>query len=270
MIVTRRAVTSGGDTQNHPTAQSDEAQAYFNELSVQPSEDHKDTLDNFLIKPLVANGIWAQLDRLWVFATDSETSAATSLVNPTSTDITLVNSPTFTAFEGYAGNGTTSYIETNFNPSTDGSNYTQNSASMGSYTRTDLAQNSIDIGVTDLTHVAYVAPYWLSGLDTLLKINDDTVGTGSQTSSDGLTASVRTASNDRGAWRDGVEILPGSAASTGVPNQEVYICAFGNNGTATSLSTRQISVVFIGSGAVNQLNMYNVIQSYMTALGKQV
>jgi hypothetical protein len=43
--------------------------------------------------------------------------------------MTAVNSPTWTANQGFTGNGTSSYIDTNFNPATQGVNYTLNDAS---------------------------------------------------------------------------------------------------------------------------------------------
>jgi len=49
------------------------------------------------------------------------------------TDYTAVNSPTFTANQGFLGNGTSSYIDTNFVPNTDGSNFTQDNAGLTLY-----------------------------------------------------------------------------------------------------------------------------------------
>ena len=43
--------------------------------------------------------------------------------------VSLVNNPTFTANQGFTGNGVDAYIDTNFDPTTSGVNYTQNNAS---------------------------------------------------------------------------------------------------------------------------------------------
>lgn len=87
---------------------------------------------NKLLKSMKADGSWAKLDVFYVFAVDNNASAFATLnwKNPNSNQSTLVNSPTFTNNAGFTGNGTSSYIDTNFNPSTQGVNYTLNNASM--------------------------------------------------------------------------------------------------------------------------------------------
>jgi len=54
-----------------------------------PSEMFIDSLNTF-VATLKLNGIWTELDRLWIFATEQEQHAKVSLVNPTSTQITKV------------------------------------------------------------------------------------------------------------------------------------------------------------------------------------
>jgi hypothetical protein len=86
------------------------------------------TLQNQLVVDLKAGGIWSKLDTFAVFATDGNRDFA--LIDWIRlTQYTAVNSPTFTTNIGFAGNGTSAYIDTNFNPSTQGVNYTLNDAS---------------------------------------------------------------------------------------------------------------------------------------------
>src|SRR5215813_10721680 len=79
-----------------------------------------------LIVGLKADGIWTKLDRLWLFAAENAKTALTDLVGLTLA--TAVSSPTFTIDKGYAGNGTSSYIDTGFNTSTSGVNFTLNTS----------------------------------------------------------------------------------------------------------------------------------------------
>ena len=51
--------------------------------------------------------------------------------------MTLVNSPVFTAYEGFLTDGASSYMKTNYNPGTDAVHWYLNSASMGVYIRTN-------------------------------------------------------------------------------------------------------------------------------------
>ena len=63
----------------------------------------RQTIVNDLIAGLKADGVWIKLDRLWLFAAEDQPSALTDLVGLTLA--TAVNSPTFTADEGYTSNG---------------------------------------------------------------------------------------------------------------------------------------------------------------------
>jgi hypothetical protein len=86
------------------------------------------TLQNDLVVALKAAGVWSKLDTFANFATDGDSDFA--LIDWIRlSDYTAVNSPTFTTDEGFTGNGTSAYINTNFNPTTQVVNYTLNNAS---------------------------------------------------------------------------------------------------------------------------------------------
>jgi hypothetical protein len=85
---------------------------------------------NTLLTSMKADGVWAKLDVFYVFAQDGGSSFGTlNWKNPNANQSTLVNAPTFVSNGGFTGNGTSSYIDTNFNPATQGVQYTQNNAS---------------------------------------------------------------------------------------------------------------------------------------------
>jgi hypothetical protein len=85
-------------------------------------------LQNQLVVDLKDGGIWSKLDTFAVFATDG--SSGFALIDWIRLlQYTAVNSPTFTTNQGFMGNGTSSYIDTNFTPSTQGVNYTLDNAS---------------------------------------------------------------------------------------------------------------------------------------------
>jgi hypothetical protein len=92
-----------------------------------PSESQQ-LLQNQLVVDLKDGGIWSKLDTFGVFATDGNSDFA--LIDwKRLSQYTAVNSPTFTTNVGFSGNGTSAYVNTNFNPSTSGVNYTLNNAS---------------------------------------------------------------------------------------------------------------------------------------------
>lgn len=86
---------------------------------------------NKLLKSMKADGVWAKLDVFYVFAVDNNASAFATLnwKNPNANQASIASSPTFVNNGGFQGNGTSSFIDTNFNPATQGVQYTQNNAS---------------------------------------------------------------------------------------------------------------------------------------------
>lgn len=89
-----------------------------------------ETIYDTLICGLQTDGVFAELDALWtpMIAPDA-TTAALNLVSG-SFGLTPVNSPTFTAYLGYAGNGSNTSITTGLTPGS-GTLYSQSSASFG-------------------------------------------------------------------------------------------------------------------------------------------
>lgn len=86
---------------------------------------------NQLVLDLKSGGIWSKLDTFGVFATDGSASFAL-ICWKRRVLMTAVNSPSFTTNLGYVGNGTSAYIDLNYNASTFGGNYTLNNACYGS------------------------------------------------------------------------------------------------------------------------------------------
>jgi hypothetical protein len=100
---------------------------------------------NKLLKSMKADGVWAKLDVFYVFAQDGGSAFGTlNWKNPNANQSTLVNSPTFVSNGGFTGNGTSSYIDTNFNPSTQGVQYTQNNASRYFFTHAISGVSAFD------------------------------------------------------------------------------------------------------------------------------
>ena len=91
-------------------------------------------LQNKLLVDLKTAGVWAKLDSLFVFTGDGDLDFA-------SVDWKLLqqgtnNSTTYSTNQGITANSTASaYFDTNFNPSTAGTNYTQNNASRYAYVK---------------------------------------------------------------------------------------------------------------------------------------
>lgn len=89
---------------------------------------------NALIVALKAAGVWTQLDLLYVLAAADSQAARLNWVSPATFTLNPVSAPTFTADRGYAGDGAASYLDTAWDPATNATKLTQNSAHIGSFT----------------------------------------------------------------------------------------------------------------------------------------
>lgn len=221
---------------------------------------------NQTISYLKFTGQWDLLDCLYKFDVHSKAAALIDWKNPTTRSATIVNDhgASFTAYVGLKGNGTNFRVTTNFNPSTNGVNYTLNNASHG------LFINSTDILSTKIDMSAEVANY--SGINTTIFGGNSPVGTrnavnnGSDsidqvsTSMKGWHIVKRIASNAYQIRKNGQNTtrVTRTTASTSVPNLNVNLfCRNINNTTYSIFSNRTISGCFFGSGTINDSYLVN-------------
>ena len=244
-----------------------ETTAYLAQLATLPSAGYINNL-NILIKTLKADGNWAELDRLWIFATEIQAHARVSLVNPTSTAITEVNSPTWTIRQGYTGNGTTMYLDSNYNPSTQGVKFTQNSASVFSYYRSNVNSNQYIFGSDDTTTRLGIRPRVTDLFSTIVNAG---VGTNiANTDSRGLFSAVRTGSVTLEFFKNGITMGTDSPASNGVSNLNVWALGRNQNGVLNSPASGNLSMLALGSSSMNHPKFYYAIQNFMLSQGANV
>jgi hypothetical protein len=95
-----------------------ETRLILNSLLTEPSKAHTALIDDTVYQLKVA-GLWSKLDCLYFLAAPSADIAAVNWINPGQYNLTAVNSPTFTANQGYSGRVdavTPPYLQTGFNP----------------------------------------------------------------------------------------------------------------------------------------------------------
>ncbi len=246
-----------------------DAQALFDRMTATPDNIRKNII-NDLIVGLRDDGNWDLIDVLVVLA--AADPQASLLDWKDLSDGAAVNAPGFTVDRGATGDGIAAYINTQFNPSTDGVNYTQNSASAFAYCRTELAAGGQSI-------------FGLKGAGgdgTLLNprnatnnmpsfINSDTFLITANMSSLGLFSVNRVVNNLHEGLINGVSEGTQADTSQALLNGDFFV--LGENQLGTGLvnpTTRQIALYGLGSGAVNHLEVFNRVQTYMTAIGAQV
>lgn len=209
------------------------------------------------------------LDVLYLFAIDGNSDMATlNVITPTSFQCSKVNSPAFTSNQGFTGNGTTSFLNTNWNASTSGVNYTTNAASHGGYINSNVDLAQIDWGSSNGTSFLQISSRNVtSSGNGSMTINDNAGLVASNTSTIGFYHCQRTASNARRFFKNGVSVNDDTKASNGIPSLSVFICGRNSNGGISNASTKQIGMFFAGASLDGlESAFYNAWNTYFTSL----
>jgi hypothetical protein len=223
---------------------------------------------NKLMLDLKAGGVWSKLDSFAVFATDG--SANFALIDwKRLSQYTAVNSPAFTTNQGFKGNGASSYVNTNYNPFTNGVNFSLNNASMGIYRRTVEAQisgGSCELGAAQTTLQTLMC---VSRGFNLSRFND--AGPGGVPSTDitstGLISMNRVNSNTYNFYNNGVLHQQVTQTTMGLPNLNIYALGINDNGSFTQPNQSQFSMVYMGADLTNeQVNFTNIFNTYINSL----
>jgi hypothetical protein len=209
---------------------------------------------NTLLTSMKADGVWAKLDVFYVFAQDGSAEFATlNWKNPAANQANiLVNAPTFTSNQGFTGNGTSSYIDTNFNPATQGVQYTQNNASRyffthaigtGRFDGNTSGINSITLGVIGSQRINSGANNAVPSIDINSTANTKSIH---RTSSTAITAYNSTTA----------QVAVQTSASVASANQWI-LRSSGNYGTHTCAAYAMgASMIAEHTNFINDWNTY--------------
>lgn len=245
---------------------SPEASAYFSAMSTQPSDARKVLIDT-CISSLVSAGVWAKLDWLSLFASHDAQAARLNAVTP-SQSMTEVNSPTFLTDRHYVGNGTSSYLNSGWNPLTASApKFTQNNHSMGAWCRNDVSSFSqSELGHT--TRATLVARSSL--VATVYAASGSSNFTLPVATSIGFTAWSKLNSTQVRGYKNGTAIATNTVTSSALYNQPFFALAASTSvGAGGSFSTRQVAALFWGSQLSDSEHqaLYNAVNTYLVAVG---
>lgn len=245
-----------------------DAQAFFDRMTTPPTSARK-TLYNNLIVTLKADGNWTELDVLVILAAADSQASLLDLKNLS--DGALVNAPTFVADRGFTSDGSTSYINTQYNPSTDAVVHTQNDASAGVYIRTNTNTADFMIGLVDAGNNG-TSILTRSGADQFTnRLNSDTSHIAASLDSSGLWCINRTANNLFETLKNGSSLGTQADTSQAFDNDEVYVLCRNKIGTgATNFSDKQGAAYFIGSGSLNHATFNTALETFLDGIGAGV
>lgn len=203
-------------------------------------------------------------------AHDDAADSQAALLNWVSTSFTatLNGSPTFAADRGYTSNAFTTGVSTNFTPSTDGVQFTLDSAHFLAWSRTAGASANVgrDLGANGDTTGAALRT---NGGNFNFAINDDAVSdTVANSDGSGCFVINRTASNVKQAFRNGAQI--GSNFTTVSSTLGAGTLRIGGAASfGAAAAAREFAAGSVGAGltAQNASDLYTALNTYMTAVG---
>jgi hypothetical protein len=238
----------------------------------------RQTIVNTFIVCLKTNSLFTTFDRYWLLAGENTQSALTDMVGL----VSATNSgATFTASTGYAGNGSTTFVNTNFVPSTNGVNYTQNSASFGGQVQTNRTsagnQSEYGAGNSAFTQVAGLLTLEGGG-SSLIFINGGNRTIATSTSSRGSWIAVIATSSSGALYFNGSSgAAPGGPwsglSAQGLPNASFYVGGTNQSGTGlVSPTSDQVSSFFVAAGwsSTQAANFETCQNAMMTSIGINV
>lgn len=214
-------------------------------------------LDNQMMRRLKLEGILSIMDAFYWTANSVQDFGRLNWKTPASNEITLISSPTFTANQGFTGNGTSSYLNTNFTPST-GTNYTQNGASVGLFITDESQSAGLDLGSISTGPLRLSLTVRAATNQAFTNINDNTTVTTSNSLSFGYSHLIRTSSTANRDYQSLKQIhVTGSNTSTARPTATVYVGARHNTtagDVADNFSTHRIGSIHFGNVPFAKIN----------------
>jgi hypothetical protein len=254
---------------------SEELEIYSSGLVTSLSSIQKNKIDK-LIKSIKSGlGITSLsdvFDSIYLLANETSESGLKNLVKRAH-DAQGINNPTFIQFEGFTGDGTTSYINTQYNAKNQGIKYTINNAALGFYSRSNIDSLGIDVAarIAFNDRASYITPR--NGNMFTGKINR--TGTGASfanTDSKGFYHVVGEANAIQKAYKNNELKLTNATVASDIANLNYFILAANNNGVASNFSTRQLSFAYFSRALTQtEIDVITVaVEVYMNSNEKGV
>ncbi len=229
---------------------------------------------NTLVIDLKNAGLWTKLQAIYPVVGGTAVTHKYNLKDPQDLDTSFrltFNGGWTHAATGMTPNGTTGFADTHFNPNVDLLFYT--SGTIGIYSRTANATDGVDIGCNDAVADLYIRPASIT--HTFLYGRWAPNAMTPLITTDGFIALTRGTTSDLDCYKTGLPLLPSNTNAmwaTILINYNMYLGARNAGGSADMFSDRELAFGVIGSrlDGTEHLDLYNVIQTYQTTLGRQI
>ena len=243
-----------------------DAQAFFNRVTAAGGSltNTEKTAVNTLVLDMKSYGIWTAMKAIYPMVGASAAACAQNLKSSSFTG-TFTSGWTF-ASTGVTPNGTSAYMNTGLNTSTD---LTLSTNHYSYYSRTSsVVAVTVEMGVfqTAFVHLRAAVNYVAGAVSSLASFT-------TTLTSAGFWLGSKTANNSRKAIYNGsVQATNTTTDTTSYPNLQVYIGARNDGGSAAVFSDKQCAFASIGDGLTDTqaTALYNAVQTMNTTLSRQV
>jgi len=223
---------------------------------------------NQLMIDLKASGAFAKADALGVLASGGGSDSGFALIDwKRLINLTAVNSPTFNDTQGFTGNGTSSYIDLLYNPSTDAVNWGINDHSFMAFNSNPTAKQGVLISCFDSSN-------------TFCEISNDNpstrfiawdnsqIGRTPATSSgeqDGMLEIKRTNASAFQFYRNGNDISITAVETVATPNAGFRLLARSND---SAYGNGQSPFFYIGQALTDteRLDLLTAVNTYLDSI----
>lgn len=250
-----------------------DAQAFFTRVETAGGtlSTTEKTATNQLVLDMKAAGIWSAMRAVYPMVGASAAACAQNLKSSSFTG-TFTSGWTF-ASTGVTPNGTSAYMNTGFNPTT---NLTYNSGYFSFYSRTNNTTGIDDFSATsggDNPNMRLII-----NLGGTLYCDFNSIATrasASNANSLGFYQSSRTSSTSIKVFKNNTTLATNTNTNTsiGQPNFPLYIGASNFSGSiANNFSNRECAFASIGDGLTDTQasNFYTAVQAFQTTLSRQI
>ena len=240
-------------------------QPWYDSLSVKPSEGLWTDL-KILAQTLVDAGKWSLIDFLSIIAAmETNEQRLRPLFTSSGLDITAVGGYTLDV-NGFLGNGTTGYLDFNWNGSLDAVNYALNDSCFGGYTGTLGTSGRRMMGVSSTALASNCSIQRSASIN--YQINSVTPNASSTGGVNGLKSIRRTSSTNivgKTNTTDGSAVVNSSVA---IPNFNFFGSALSIDGSPFFLSSDTQRMFFIGASSLQTDDiLYTALNTFWAARG---
>lgn len=215
-----------------------------------------------LYRSLMLSGVFARLSVLYVLAGHDAQAARLNLVEPRIRPLSEVNSPTFTADEGYTGDAVSMHLSGPVWNTL--SKFTQDDNHIGAWVGggTDAAASKYSLGHTSAAVEIAIQPRSAGGIVSIAN-SGTACNFGASATIIGHLIGVRRASNATEGYRDGVSLATDTDASTSVSASAMAVLRNG-----TSYSDFLVRAVHAGAALsdTEAADLYAALNTYLTAI----